>query len=372
MKKDKSRYSRILRRIAREQTKKPYLVLTILVVLTLLFMIPAQDVRTVASLEQMMPKDTQEIAAFNTLRDDNLGRDAIAILLRTNPDSYVQRNNIHADDTKHYITTLEQTLQEQTSITSIQHAYNQEEGFTNIDNTETLILIYTDAAADNERMQLLARYVREVSQEGIPPGTNVQLTGTPIIQQTLGELIQSDQQRTRIASTILVLVITAILFGFTSSIIPIITVTLSVTWLYGTMGLFDLPISTLAGGVAAMVIGIGIDFAIHLMNKFKFERKEGLSITQAIEEATVHTGTALSVTALTTGVAFLSFLIGVMPEMGRFGILMALGIFYALLITLTALPALLVIEERLINWWSKKARFGIEAEYKLRKERKEQ
>ena len=370
MKKKESRYSSLLRRIAQEQTRKPFLVLAILVVLTLLFMIPAQDVRTVASLEQMMPRDTTEIAAFNTLRDDGLGRDAIAILLRINTNSYIQRDTILGSDTQQYITTIEQLLEEQTSIISIQHAYNQEEGFTNIDNTETLILIYTDAAADNERMQHLARYVREISDEGVPQGTAIELTGTPIIQQTLGELIQSDQQRTRIASTIFVLVITAILFGFTSSIIPIITVTLSVTWLYGTMGLFDLPISTLAGGVAAMVIGIGIDFAIHLMNKFKFERKEGLSINAAIEEATVHTGTALSVTALTTGAAFLSFLVGVMPEMGRFGILMALGIFYALLITLTALPALLVIEERLIKWWSKKARFGIEAEYKLAKERK--
>ena len=199
----------------------------------------------------------------------------------------------------------------------------------------------------------------------MPAGTSVHLTGTPIIQQRLGELIAQDQQRTRLASTLFVLAITALLFGLSSSIIPIITVTLSVSWLYGTMGLVDLPISTLAGGVAAMVIGIGIDFAIHLMNKFKFERKDGLSIPEAIECAVVHTGTALTFTALTTGAAFLSFLVGVMPEMGRFGIIMALGIFYALILSVFGLPALLVIEERVIAWYSKRARFGIEKEYRL-------
>lgn len=355
----------VLSRIAIAQTKKPYFVLILLVALSVLFSIPAQDVRTVASLEQMMPRDTPEIAAFNTLRDEGLGRDAIAILIRTNKDSYIERETILGQDTQAYVEGLEKELQTQTSVTKIQHYLNHE-GMINHDRTQTLFIAYTDAAADNERMNQLARYLREVSEEGVPAGATIELTGTPIIQQTLGELIQEDQQKTRIASTILVLLITALLFGFTSSLIPIITVTLSVTWLYGTMGLLDLPISTLAGGVAAMVIGIGIDFAIHLMNKFKFERKEGLSIPKAIEQAVTHTGSALSITALTTGAAFLSFLVGVMPEMGRFGILMALGIFYSLVITLTALPALLVIEEQLIKRWAKKARFGIEKEYKLR------
>ena len=361
----KKKQSSILSRIAIAQTKKPYIILTLLLLLTVLFSIPAQDVRTVASLEQMMPRDTTEIASFNTLRDEGLGRDAIAVIIRTNKDSYVERETIFGEDTKKYVERLDKELQTQTSITKTQHYLNHE-GMVNHDQTETLYIAYTDAAADNERMKQLATYLRELTEEGVPAGTTILLTGTPIIQQTLGELIQEDQRKTRIASTIFVLLITALLFGFTSSLIPIITVTLSVTWLYGTMGLLDLPISTLAGGVAAMVIGIGIDFAIHLMNKFKFERKEGLSIPDAIEHAVMHTGSALSITALTTGAAFLSFLVGVMPEMGRFGILMALGIFYSLIITLTALPALLVIEEQLIKRWAKKARFGIEKEYKIK------
>ena len=340
-----------------------------MLVLTVLFMIPAQDVRTVASLEQMMPQDTPAIAAFNDLRDQQLGRDAIAIILRVNKDSTSQRLSIQGEDTTNYLAQVEEQLLAETSIHQVQSPLNSpQEQFSNADETEFLLIAYTDAAGDDERMKRLATRVQEVASEGVPAGTQVFLTGTPIIQQRLGEFILQDQQTTRVASTLLVLLITAILFGFSSSIIPIITVTLSVSWLYGTMGLVDLPVSTLAGGVAAMVIGIGIDFAIHLMNKFKFERKRGLDVAQAIQEAVVHTGTALSVTALTTGAAFLSFLIGVMPEMGRFGIIMALGIFYALLLTLFALPALLVLEERLLAWWSTKARFGIEGEYQLHKE----
>lgn len=369
MKKKQSRYSRFLKSIAHLQIRYPYAVLTIIIILTILFAFPAQDVRTVASLEQMMPQDTPAIASFNDLRDQDLGKDAIAIILRVDVHEHNQRVDILGEDTDAYIQLLTDQLLQETSISQV-HSYlnNPVEQYVNDDQTETLIIAYTDAAGDDERMKRLAQRVDYLSEQALPQGTRPYLTGTPIIQQRLGEYIQSDQQTTRLASTILVLLITALLFGLSSSIIPIITVTLSVSWLYGTMGLVDLPISTLAGGVAAMVIGIGIDFAIHLMNKYKFERKHGLGVSEAIEEAVVHTGTALSVTALTTSAAFLSFLVGVMPEMGRFGILMALGITYALILTLMALPALLVLEERLISYWSKKARFGIQREYHLEKE----
>jgi predicted RND superfamily exporter protein len=98
-----------------------------------------------------------------------------------------------------------------------------------------------------------------------------------------------------------------------------------------------------------MVVGIGIDYAIHLMNKYRFERDNGHDKTTAMEVALTETGSALTTTALTTISAFLAFLVGVMPEMGRFGILMAIGIAYSLFYTLFGLPAFLIIEERWNN-----------------------
>lgn len=366
MKKKQSKRVGFLKRIAHMQIRYPYVVLAVMIALTALFTIPAADVRTVASLEQMMPQDTPAIESFNQLRDQGLGRDAIAVVASIDPDSTIPRTDIRGEDLNAYFTQLDEALKQETSVTQVQSALTNQQ-FINQDSTQALLLAYTDAAGDDERMKRLADRVENLASQGVPTGVEVSLTGTPIIQQRLGEYIQQDQETTRIASTIFVLLITALLFGLSSSIIPIITVTLSVSWLYGTMGLFDIPISTLAGGVAAMVIGIGIDFAIHLMNKFKFERKQGLNIPDAIEHAVVHAGTALSATALTTGAAFLSFLVGVMPEMGRFGIIMALGIFYALILTLMALPALLVIEEKIIEYLSKKVRFGVEGEYHLEK-----
>jgi predicted RND superfamily exporter protein len=187
-----------------------------------------------------------------------------------------------------------------------------------------------------------------------------------IIIITLAKLIERDQKVTQLVSTVLVFLATVITFrSLLAAIIPILIVTVANIWLQGWMGYFDIPLSTLAAGVAALVIGIGIDYSIHFMSRFKYERRKLKSIKKAVEEATKNTGVSLTITALATIGAFLAFNIGKMPEMGKFGNLMALGIFFSLILTLSLLPILLIWEERLIYWLLSRIRIGIEHEFRF-------
>jgi hypothetical protein len=390
----KDLYHLLLRKIAHFQVNYPLLTLIFLGLLTVAIFGGVSQVNTVASLEQMMPKDIEEIKAFNVLRDNHLGQDVIAIILEVDRDSTIKNgvSDIRDKRVHDYLVYIKEILLEEPDVLEA-YAYSDivlsaEEpidhntyeiiinddaldllfsNYINSDSSLTMIMLTTDVSADDPRMNLLSTKIKKIIEDaGHPPGVNIKFTGTPVIQQRLGELISQDRANTQWISTLFVFLITMIIFGtFTSALVPIIVVTISVNWLYGTMGYANLPISTLAGGVAAMVIGIGIDFAIHIMNKFKYERKKGLSVKEAIEAAVVETGTALTATSLTTTAAFLAFLSGAMPEMGRFGILMAIGIGYALFFSLFGLPALLIIEERVIYWLKKKMRFGIEGELHL-------
>ncbi len=390
----KGLYHLFLRKVAHFQVEYPILTIFLLSALTLIIFGGVSQVKTVASLEQMMPKDVEEIKAFNTLRDNNLGQDIIAIVLEVDRDStdpegvfdvrekrvydyvkYIKRIIMEEPDileTYAYSDVVSMLPEEVTdkNYDEIINSYEIKKylkNYINSDYTTTIIIATTDVSADDPRMNLLSSKIKSlVESAGHPPGLKVKFTGTPVIQQKLGELISNDRQNTQWISTLFVFLITMFIFGtFTSALVPIIVVTISVNWLYGTMGYTNLPISTLAGGVAAMVIGIGIDFAIHVMNKFKYERKKGLSVKESVEAAVVDTGTALTATSATTIAAFLAFLSGAMPEMGRFGILMAIGITYSLIFTLFGLPALLIIEERIIYWLKEKLKFGIEGELTL-------
>jgi len=393
-------YEKLLKKIAHFQVENPYLTVIIILVLTTMILGGVSQVKTVASLEKMMPKDVEEIRAFNILRDNNLGQDMIAIVIQTNRDSSDPYPILDIKDKKVYEYTNELTkvIQEEPDVIETysyakildfysQNSVNDDnyysliedeqiksqlENFINDDSTISIILVTTDISADDSRMNLLSSKIKLLISDIPPPrGTEIKLTGTPIIQQKLGELINADRTNTQWISILFVFLITVTIFrSVSSALVPIIVVYTSINWLYGTMGYANLPISTLAGGVAAMVIGIGIDFSIHIINKFKYERKKGNSIKNSIELAITHTGKILTITSLTTISAFLAFLIGVMPEMGKFGILMAIGIAYSLIFSIFGLPALLILEEKFIYYLKSKFKFGIDKEFHLEEENK--
>jgi len=384
-------YHKFLRKLAHFQVEHPIYTIILLGFLTLAIYGGVSKVMTVASLEQMMPKDIEEIKAFNTLRDNHMGQDMIAVVLEVDRDSYDEYGILDIRDKQvfDYVEYVKNSLELEIDIldtyafSDVLHLFEVDENnynlllddptvkkmlsdYINDDSTITIILATTDVSANDPRMNLLSSKIKEKMDDiGHPPGIKVSFTGTPIIQQKLGELIAKDRASTKWISTLFVFIITMIIFGtFTSALVPIIVVSVSVAWLYGTMGYSSLPISTLAGGVAAMVIGI--DFAIHIMNKFKYERKKGMGIKHSIEQAVVDTGTALTATSITTIAAFLAFLVGQMPEMGRFGILMAIGIGHSLFFSLFGLPALLVIEEEIISKLRGRVKFGVEGEFVLK------
>ena len=389
-------YHLMLRKAAHFQTHHALFTILLLISLGIVAYGYSTKVETVASLENMMPSHVEEIKAFNVLRDNAMGQDMIGIVAEIDRDTVLDKPiaDIRDYEVMRYIDSISDIIRQETDIISVysasdilrhansgkfpdKEAYDglikdkriaeQLSNFINSDFTNTIIIASTDTSANDYRMSSLTNSIKDtLDQYGHPPGIDIKLTGTPVIQLELAKLIGHDRKNTQWISTLLVFIITAILFGtLTSALVPIIVVTISVTFLYGTMGYFGLPISTLAGGVAAMVIGIGIDYAIHLMNRFRFERRKGNSIKESIEMAVVETGTALTATSLTTMAAFLAFLIGSMPEMGRFGILMAIGVTYSLFFSIFGLPALLVAEEWAIYHIKKKLKFGVEGEFRL-------
>ena len=78
-----------------------------------------------------------------------------------------------------------------------------------------------------------------------------------------------------------------------------------------------------------------------------------------------NTGYVLTTVTIVTAIAFLTFMLGQMPEMGRFGLLMAMGVTLAFILSVIGLPALFIVEEKAIYYAKNKMRFGIEKELVL-------
>ncbi|MGH7937874.1 MAG: MMPL family transporter, partial [Bryobacteraceae bacterium] len=82
-------------------------------------------------------------------------------------------------------------------------------------------------------------------------------------------------------------------------------------------------------GMCAILIGLGVDFAILIFGRYQQARSEGSDHTPAIEEAVSKLGLAIFFGALTTSVGFLALLLGGAAGFTQLGVLIAIGILVA-------------------------------------------
>ncbi|MDX1450310.1 MAG: MMPL family transporter, partial [Acidimicrobiia bacterium] len=125
-----------------------------------------------------------------------------------------------------------------------------------------------------------------------------------------------------------------------AAVIPILMV---VAWLYGFMFVAGYAINIVTATIAAVSIGIGIDFAIHYIVRYREELASRFDRLAAVQAAGEGTGTALVASAVSSAVGFGILAFAPMPLFAAYGLLTALMITMALVATLTVLPGVLVV-----------------------------
>ena len=100
-------------------------------------------------------------------------------------------------------------------------------------------------------------------------------------------------------------------------------------------------VTLLAFGSASILIGLGVDFAVHLLLRARAERAAGQDSRESVARAVRSSGPGLVFAALTTMGAFAAFHVSRFEFLEDMGSLAVFGIFGTLLATLSILPPLL-------------------------------
>ncbi|MDH3683487.1 MAG: MMPL family transporter [Acidimicrobiia bacterium] len=175
------------------------------------------------------------------------------------------------------------------------------------------------------------------------PESTVQVTGSPFVRvasldATRRALNVSLPIALVLCLTIAALFLRSIRYGL-ASIVPILMV---VAWLYGFMELAGYAINIVTATIAAVSIGIGIDFALHFIARYREELARSGDRDVAVRAAGEGTGTALVASAASSAIGFGIMAFAPMPLFAAYGLLTALMIAMALVATLAVLPGLLV------------------------------
>ncbi|RQG98084.1 Patched family protein [Natrarchaeobius chitinivorans] len=130
-------------------------------------------------------------------------------------------------------------------------------------------------------------------------------------------------------------------------VLNLVPVVLSVALLAGSMRFFDVPLSPINAPILSVSIGLGVDYTVHFMHRFVDEYEAGKDVHEALLVTVRGTGGALTGSMLTTVCGLGVLYLALIPLIMEFGLLLALGVFYAWLSSILVLPSTIVVWARL-------------------------
>ncbi|MFB3099499.1 MAG: MMPL family transporter, partial [Acidimicrobiia bacterium] len=172
----------------------------------------------------------------------------------------------------------------------------------------------------------------------------IEVSGEPItFRNTLDAFTTSMLVSLPLALVLTFLIVAFFLRSVKYALVSVVPVLLVVAWLYGFMFLAGYTINPVTATIAAISIGIGIDYATHFIVRFREELASEPSRFPALRRAGEGTGGALILSALTSIGGFLVLGLAPMPIFSVYGILTAVMVALAVLVTLLVLPSLLLL-----------------------------
>ncbi len=196
--------------------------------------------------------------------------------------------------------------------------------------------------ADN----LIDKIIRE--NIGKYPGITAGITGTMALSRDEMVAVQKDMNFTTIIALVLILFLLILSFKMWSApILAGVTMIAGIIWTtaFATITVGSLNAMTSMFGV--IILGLGIDFSIHIISIFTELRAENFPIEKAMRETLEKSGGGIITGALTTAFAFFALMISKSVGMHQFGLIAGSGIILSMLATLLILPSLLIFHERI-------------------------
>ena len=171
-----------------------------------------------------------------------------------------------------------------------------------------------------------------------------ELTGSPFTRQAQLEATTEALQRSiPIAAIGALVLLLLVMRSIRYAVVTVIPIGLVVAWLYAIMYIGGFAFNFVTATIGAVSIGVGIDFSIHMTERFREELGRASSRGDALARATKGTGVALAASAASSIVGFVILGLAPMPLFSSYGFLTAIMIAVALAASLFVLPSLLVL-----------------------------
>lgn len=206
------------------------------------------------------------------------------------------------------------------------------------------VVIRTNSSRD---ALVLSENVKAYAAANFPAHIKLAVTGATQVSVAATDEIVKGQLTSLLVSLAVVLGMLFFTFRKVSyagiAIVPLI-MTISIN--FGIMGFFDIPLDIGTAIISSIVIGIGVDYAIHYLSRLKNNLETGMAFSNALENTVRYSGKAIVSNAATVGFGFVALWFSVLTPLITMGWMITVTMIVSAFCTLVLIPVLLVLVEK--------------------------
>ncbi len=356
-----------LRSTSKFVLKHPFPILAIALLLCLNGLYVDQMVPINSDTETFVPQDMPALIELGHLSDVTGGEDQLNVIVKTDDvtdpavlqwvDEFStheveSRDNIYASNSIVSVLKSMNNGELPTDEAEIDYLFSMVpedtmEMYIHGNNLMLLNLNIGDAMGDIglEGIEGLTNVVREdISWRTAPPGVTVTITGGSVVfvevldALTSGRVFMSYLGLTLVFGGLLV-----IYRDWLKAFVPVATMFMVIGWTGGIMYYSGMEYNPMTATLGALILGVGSEYAILMMERYYEEREKGFSPEEAMSEASVKIGKAIVTSGLTTLFGFSALIASPFSITSDFGIITVIDVGLALFATFVIFPPLIVL-----------------------------
>jgi len=323
------------------------------------------------NVDEILPEDFPVVNAIQKL-NENLGggeNTAFMIVLELDPEIGSNINDIRYPEVLRYSRILSKQIQQLEDVTKTTgigtetYRLNNNQPVNSLDLSKSIIEKneYAFSRIVNEKksltiirvnankgfdVKLLVNEVQKIiDNTESPQGIKTLMAGENIAKKISEDLTGPDSQKTTMISLIAIILILLITFrsGVYGSI-PLFTIIFGVIWTFGFIVVGGIKFSSISSGAISMIVGIGIDFGIQTIMRFKQELAFANPVL-ALKNTMENVLKPMFITTIASFIGFWAMTYGDFSILRDLGQTMAFGVTFCFIAAVTVVPAILILWE---------------------------
>lgn len=286
------------------------------------------DIRNPDVLKEMY-YDVVDNDLINEFKNDNGKKDGV-VSIRSLPSMIADYNDGVIPSTRSEIDNILAKIE---AVQTLEDVLYTDEGY-------GVIIIQLSSDADFE--SILEKTERAVENRGTKYA-GMTITGTAAMQKAIQEDSMSNLViMFPIALGLVALVIILFYRTLKGIIIAFLPPVIALILTFGILGIVQPQLTIVSVAIVALLMGLGVDYSIHLINRMVEEKDEDNQL-ERVHKTLKSTGRAVFLSTVTTMIGFGSLMISSMPPIITFGFGCAIGIFFCFISAIIVVPCLVLL-----------------------------